>query len=197
MIRAIFFDFYGVWTPDIFSEYLALAPQKGPKVVGELEHVVNQYFHGRVDAEYVADAFRFQLSRPDIDTAQFTLQEENIFPAIVDFMRDLHGHFVKLGILANLGRQEYRLLNNFNNHTQVFEVIAGPLPLQLPDLLLSKEVFARALQAIGEPPRSCLVITADTAYQEFAQSLGIATLAYEGFPKLRQTLDQLLANEAS
>ncbi|HEY5442493.1 MAG TPA: hypothetical protein VIJ68_03065 [Candidatus Saccharimonadales bacterium] len=196
MIRAIFFDFYGVWTPDVISQYLALAQQQGPQAVAELEHIVDQYFHGLVNVEYLADAFRFKLSRPDIDASQLTLREEAVFPVIVDFMRDLHGHFVKLGILANLGTQEYQLLNNFNTHNQVFEVIAGPLPLQLPDPLLSNEVFARTLQAIGEPPRSCLVITASTAYQTFAQSLGIATLAYEGFPKLRQTLSEILTSEA-
>jgi FMN phosphatase YigB (HAD superfamily) len=197
MIRAIFFDFYGVWTPDIFSEYLALAQQSGPKVAGELEYVVNQYFHGQVDTTYVADAFRFKLSRPEIDSAQFTLSEQAVFPTIVDFMRNLHGHFVKLGILANLGVQEYQLLNGFNVHNQVFEVIAGPLPLRLNSPLLSQDVFAQALQAIGEPPRSCLVVTASPDYQSFAQSLGITTIAYEGFPKLQQTLDQLLTTEAS
>jgi FMN phosphatase YigB (HAD superfamily) len=197
MIRAIFFDFYGVWTPDTFSEYLGLAQQMGPKVAGELEYIVNQYFHGQVNAKYVADAFRFKLSRPDIDSSQFTLSEEAVFPAIVEFMRNLHGHFVKLGILANLGVQEYQLLTSFNTHNQLFEVIAGPLPLQMQEPLLSNEVFARALQAIGEPPRSCLVVSANLAYLGFAQSLGIATLAYEGFPKLRETLDQLLSSEAA
>jgi FMN phosphatase YigB (HAD superfamily) len=197
MIRAIFFDFYGVWTPDTFSEYLMAAQQMGPKAAGELEFIVNQYFHGQVDVNYVADAFRFKLSRPEIDSAQFTLREADIFPTIVDFMRNLHGHFVKLGILANLGVQEYELLSSFNNHNQVFEVIAGPLSLQLPEPLLSNEVFAAALQAIGEPPRSCLVVTANPDYLSFAQSLGIATLAYKGFPKLRQALDQLLASETA
>src|ERR1700689_5262046 len=110
MIRAIFFDFYGVWTPDVFSQYLAEAQQQGPKVAGELEYIANQYFHGQVDVNYVADAFRFKLSRPDIDSSQFTLNETAIFPTIVDFMRNLHGHFLKIGILANLGTQEYELL---------------------------------------------------------------------------------------
>ncbi len=195
MIRAIFFDFYGVWTPDIFSQYLAMAQESGPKVAGELEAIVGRYFQGEFTSEYVADNFRFKLSRPDIDTNQFTLRETDISPALTDFMRNLHGHFVKLGVLANLGMQENELLTNFNTHNQLFEVIAGPFPLKLKAPLLSQEVFAAALQAIGEPPRSCLVITGNTAYQQFAESLGITTLLFEGFPKLQQTLEQLLASE--
>ncbi|HEY5152748.1 MAG TPA: hypothetical protein VII55_02125 [Candidatus Saccharimonadales bacterium] len=197
MIRAIFFDFYSVWVPDIFSEYLALAEQHGPQVVADLADVVDKYFHGLVSTEYVADTFRFKLSRPDIDTSLFTLKEQDISPAVFDFLRNLHGHFVKLGVLANLGVQEYEILTNFNAHSQLLEVIAGPLPFKLKDPLLSQEVFVKALQAIGEPPRSCLIITGNPDYQAFANSLGISTLPFEGLPKLQQTLEQLLTSEAA
>lgn len=197
MIRAIFFDFYGVWVPNRFSEYLAQAEQHGPEVVNELATVVSRYFQGEATPAEVADSFRFKLSRPDIDTEQFTLQESDISPVVTDFMRDLHGHFVKLGILANLGVQEYDLLTSFNKHNQLFEVITGPFPLGLKVPLLSQEVFVQALQAIGEPPRSCLIVTGNEAYQQFAEQLGIATLMFEGLPKLRQTLEQLVADTAS
>lgn len=195
VIRAIFFDFYGVWRPDIFSDYLAQAQQQGPVIAGDLEEVVNKYFRGQVNVEYVADSFRFKLSRPDIDTAQFTLRENDITVAVTEFMRNLHGHFIKLGVLANLGSQEVELLTNFNTHSQLLEVIAGPLPLKINAPLLSQEVFAAALQAIGEPPRSCVVITGNLAYKEFAESLGITAILFQGLPKLKQTLDQMLASE--
>jgi FMN phosphatase YigB (HAD superfamily) len=195
MIRAIFFDFYGVWLPDIFSNYLVLAQREGPKVTGELAAVVEKYFQGEVTISYIADSFRFKLSRPDIDTSQFELKETDISPAVADFMRNLHGHFVKLGVLANLGTQEYELLTSYNDHNQLFEVILGPLPLHIQAPLLSQEVFAQALQAIGEPPRSCLVVTGNPAYKQFAESLGIRTLLFEGFPKLQQALEQMLTSE--
>jgi FMN phosphatase YigB (HAD superfamily) len=195
MIRAIFFDFYSVWVPDIFSEYLVMAQQHGPQVADELETVVAKYFQGEVSTSYVADSFRFKLSRPDIDTNQFTLRETDISPAVTDFMRNLHGHFVKLGLLANLGVQEYDILTSYNNRNQLFEVITGPLPLQLKVPLLSQEVFVQALQAIGEPPRSCLIVTGNAAYRAFAESLGITTLPFAGLPKLQQSLEQLLASE--
>jgi len=184
MIRAIFFDFYGVWLPDIFSEYLTMAQQNGPLVVTELETIVRQYFHGEVTLTYVADSFRFKLSRPEIDVSQFVLKESDISPAVTDFMRNLHGHFVKLGVLANLGTQEYELLNSFNERTQLFEVITGPLPQH-----------TKALQTIGEPPRSCLLVTGNVDYAAFAATLGIQTLPFDGLPQLQQTLEQLLSSE--
>lgn len=195
MIRAIFFDFYSVWVPDIFSDYLSQAQQHGPIVESELQAVVDQYFRGEVTAEYVADSFRFKLSRPDIDSNQFTLNEADISPAVTNFMRNLHGHFVKLGVLANLGPQEYEILSDYNKRNELFEVITGPYPMKLRTPLLSQEVFAKALQAIGEPPRSTLVVSGNTAYQQFAQSLGISALPFAGLPNLQQTLEQMLANE--
>ncbi len=197
MIRAIFFDFYGVWTPDLFSEYLAEAERHGPEAVTELRAVVEQYFRGQAGPQEVAQAFRYRLGRPDIDSRQFTLREQDIYPAIVEFMRGLHGHFLKVGVLANLGPQEYKMLSSFNQHDQVFEAIAGPLPFKLDAPLLSQDVFAQALQAIGEPPPSCLVVSGSNEYLSFAQGLGMTTLAYEGFPKLQQYLNDLLASEAA
>lgn len=197
MIRAVLFDFYGVWLPDIFNNYLGEAQQSGPQAVSELEQVVSQYFHGLTDIQEVAGKFRFKMSRLDIEASQFLLDERSISPAIVDFMRELHGHFVKLGVLANLGNQELKILNSFNERNQVFEVIAAPLAFHSDKPLLSNEVFAQALQAIGEPPNNCLVVTGNANYQAFASSLGMTVLPFQGFPKLRQELDQLLSSDLS
>lgn len=195
VIRAIFFDFYSVWTPDVFSEHLEEARRLGPAYSDDLEGIVAQYFNGKVSAPDVAEAFRVKLNRPDIDTNEFIIKESDISPAVGDFMRGLHGHFLKLGILANLGPQEYELLTSFNNHNQLFEVIASPLQMGLSVPLLTQEVFAKALQVIGEPPRSCLVVSGHPEYLSFAESLGIAALPFEGLPKLQQTLDQILKKE--
>jgi len=197
VIRAVFFDFYGVWTPDVFAQYLQLAEQYGTEVAGPLNVLVSKYFHGMSTPEEVANTFRFKLSRPEIDAAEFTLNENSISPALIDFMRSLHGHFLKLGVLANLGTQEYALLSGLNNRYQLFEVIAGPLPFTIGEPLLSQSVFAMALQQIGEPPRNCLVVSGNPAYRQFAASLGMTALPFEGFPRLRESLEQLLANDVA
>ncbi len=193
MIRAVFFDFYGVWAPDKFAEYLAEVEQYGWSAADELHKLTRQYFQGKIGPPELAEAFRYYLHRTDIDAAQFALNENAVYPAIVSFMRGLHGHFLKVGILAELGAQELKLLSDFNAHNQVFEVIAGPLAFQLNQPLLTQEVFARALQAIGEPPKSCLVVSGNQEYLRFAESLGIAILQYKGYNNLLPELEQLLS----
>lgn len=196
MIRAVLFDFYGVWVPDRFAEYLAQAEELGPVVANDLQGVVGRYFQGRATPDEVAQAFRVKLNQPDIDTEEFRLLESDISPAVGDFMRELHAHFVKLGVLANLGTQEYQLLTGFNQHSQLFEAIVSPYSLGMNVPLLSQEVFAAALQAIGEPPQSCLVVTGNDSYKKFAAGLGMVTMDFQGLPALRQTLEQELAKEA-
>lgn len=196
MIRAVLFDFYGVWAPDILSDYLVEAKVRGWDAEEELRKQVQQYFQGKTGPNEIAEAFRYNLRRPDIANDQFTLHEEAVYPAIVTLMRGLHSHFLKVGILANLGVQEYKLLSDFNAHNQVFEVIGGPLAFQMDKPLLSQEIFARALQTIGEPPQSTLVVSSNQEYLDFARNLGIVTLPYQGYDKLLPALEEAL-KEAS
>jgi FMN phosphatase YigB (HAD superfamily) len=195
MIRAIFFDFYSVWTPDKFGYYLALAEQSSPEIAKDLSDVVEQYYHGKVDLDFVASNFKFKLLDAKIDAEEFKVREADISPDIITFMRNLHSHFVKIGILANLGLQELDLLDTFNKHYQVFEVIASPLSLDTPAPLLSSDVYIKAMQQIGEPPQSCLLISGNLPYLEFAASLGLTTLQFEGLSKLQASLNQILSSE--
>lgn len=195
MIRAIFFDFYGVWLPDVFEEYLREAEALGPQVSDELVSKVSQYYHGKLSLGDLAGAFKYAMNRPDIDADRLLLDPHNISPALVGFMRELHEHFLKLGVLANLGVQEYKLLMDFNEANQVLEVVGGPTAFQKDVPLLSEEIFAQALQAIGEPPASCLVVTGNANYASYAESIGMQVLRFQGFPKLKEELDQRLSSE--
>jgi FMN phosphatase YigB (HAD superfamily) len=197
MIRAILFDFYGVWTPDRFSQHLAMAQQHNPAVALEIQQAIEKYYEGLVDiawlAEYISSSFRFKLNNTTVDPRIFTLRPTDVSPALVKFMRDLHGHFLKLGVVANIGKQEYELLNTFNGTYQLLEIIIGSLTIG--GSVLSNEAFTKALQDIGEPPDSCLVVTGNDAYQQFAESHGLQVLRFAGFPRLRETLFQLIATK--
>jgi len=195
MIRAIFFDFYSVWTPDKFGYYLANAQLNGPEVYKEMYDLMEKYYHGQVDLSIVAETFQSRLGHPDITVGTLTLSKDSVSPEINNFMRGLHGHFVKVGVFANLGLQETQLLNDFNAENQLFETIASPLSLKTTQTLLSQEVFAGALQAIGEPPESTLIVSGNPYTLAFARNFGINTLQFEGLPKLEQTLAQILSSD--
>ena len=110
-------------------------------------------------------------------------------------MRFLHGHFVKLGVLGNLGVMELELLHKFNATQQLFEIIVCPISLGVSSPLVSKEVFNKALHLIGESPSSCIVASGHDDYLKFATSLGMIPVKYEGMDSLSRTLDQLIAKD--
>ncbi len=190
MLRGIFFDFYGVWAPDRFAESIAIAERANPALANEFREIVDKYFLGLIDLEFLTTNFRMKLGNPNIDVASFAPREADLLEGAVKFIQYLHTHFVKVGILANLGRLEYDLLRKLDSKFKLFESITGSCSLSTP--LLNREVFVKAFQTIGEPKDACLIVTANEPYLKFAASLGIKTLKYEGFPKLSTSVEQLL-----
>lgn len=195
MIRAIFFDFYSVWTPDKIGYYLAAGQLNGPEDYKILCDTVESYYLGKIDIKYLADTFKFKLGHPDLSEKMFELHEQNISSGIIDFMRSLHGHFFKLGVLANLGLQELKLINDFNLHNQIFEVIASPLSYKLNVPLQSKEMIDKALEDIQEPITNALYVSGNLPLLEFANFLGMAVIQFEGFDKLKSSIDKLISSE--
>lgn len=191
MIRAIFFDFYSVWKLDKFSVYIELARQHDPEMARELEKVIHDYYLGLADIEAVTTSFRFKLhGYLDLPDKLFEADVSDIPPGFVDFTRYLHGHFLKLGMLANVGNQERELLNNLNAQYGLFEVMI--LSIDMGESIYGKESFLNALSSIGEPPDSCLVVTGHDEYQHFAESCGIKVLRFEGFEKMQTSITQLI-----
>lgn len=191
MIRAIYFDFYSVWAPEKFSKYLALAQQKGPDISHDIEEAIKRYNFGIADPEFMTNTLKFKLDLPDLEPSEFEINEADISQVLIDFIRGLHAHFLKIGVFANLGKQEYDLLQSLNTKYQLFEVVTGPIKLGAP--LLTQEAFAGALHAIGEPPETCLLITGDQQFGSMAAGFGLQTLQFQGFSHMQQTLSQLLA----
>lgn len=192
MIRAIYFDFYSVWAPEKFPKYLAMAEQKEPDIAHDIEEAIKKYNFGMADPEFMANTFKFKLDLSNVEPSEFEIREADISQALIDFIRGLHAHFLKIGVFANLGKQEYSLLQTLNLKYQLFEVITGPIKLGAP--LLTQEAFAGALQAIGEPPETCLLITGNEQFGGIAAGFGMQTLRFEGFSNMQQALGHLLAS---
>ena len=192
MIRAIFFDFYGVWTPDKFAQLMTQAEQQGTESAVSMYKTLDEYFSGRGDLNMLVNSLKFNHNMVNISSSDFELREENISMALIDFFRGLHSHFVKIGVFANLGTQELEILKSINAKYSLFEVITGPITIG--EQLLTKKAFVQALTLIGEPPESTLVISSNPEYLKLAQSFGIHVLPFQGFPNLMQSLVPLLTS---
>lgn len=174
----------------MFGKYIVVAEQHDPGGAQALRQTVQQYFLGIVDIQYVIDTFKFKFHDTVLPPDLFILKPADISPVLIDFMRNLHGHFLKLGVMANIGKQEYEILTGLNAQFQLFEVIVGSL--NVGSLIYTQDVFVKALQDIGEPPSSCLVVTGNEEYQRVAENCGIQVLRFQGFPDLVQSLDRII-----
>lgn len=195
MIRAIYFDFYSVWAPDKLSYYLAYAELMGPDVHKQLYDAVQKYYQGDLSIDDLAGTFRYKLGSIDIDKNVFTIKPNSISPDLTTFLQSLHGHFVKVGVLANLGPQEYEVLKQFNDKNAIIETIASPYSLSIKQPLLTKEVFNKAFEAIGETADTCLFVSGNPYNLAFASALGAQTLLFEGLPSLEATLNSMLSQD--
>jgi FMN phosphatase YigB (HAD superfamily) len=188
MIKAIFFDFHTVWKPDRLAYYLAMAEQYGPEVYESLYEIVEKYYHGAVQLEYVCDAIRIRLGQADVTVDQFKTTEADIAPSIVKLIQNLRAQYIKVGILANLGADEFDLLAKYTLANNVFDTVVCPISLSTPETLLSKEVFEGALRAIGEPPEQTMIISGNPYMVQFAASFNIYTMHFEGLNKLENNI---------
>lgn len=193
MVRAIFFDFYGVWTPDPFIPAFRQALQQYPDSLPQIHEILQKYYLGHGDAEFIASSLRFKFNMPDADAKQFTLPNAEVAPALIEFFHALHAHFLKVGVLGNIGQQELEFLQKFNDKNQLLETITGPVTTGAP--LLSEETLVTGLQEIGEPPENCLVVTNDPEYQQTAQEWGMMVLPFTGLGNLWQEIQRLLSAE--
>jgi len=195
MVKAIFFDFYSVWVPDKLQAVLDEAKARGASEADAMTQLTQQYYHGEVNLTTMAFNLKFKHGSTNFDEASLNLHESDISPDLVNLARALHGHFVKLGILGNLGFMELGLLYEFNSAQSLFEAIVSPLSLSLKRPLLSKEVFTKATQTVGETPDSCVAISGHDDYIAFASSFGMQTIKFTSLTQLADDLVRILAKD--
>ncbi len=190
MIRAVLFDFYGVWTPDIFGKLATLAAEKDPSLLPELKEVEKKYFLGLSGIEATINSCRRVLKQLAPPVELFNLDTQAITTQLVEATHFLHSHFLKVSMMADVGWREYELLKDLNKKHQLFEAIT--VSLDMGESILNKGAFVQALQAIGEPPASCLVITNNETYQQVAESYGLRVLGFDDVPTFAQEVAQLI-----
>ncbi len=194
MIRAVIFDFYSVWLPDRFTPYVELTSEQDPAISEEIAKALDTYYLGRIEFDYLLKVLKSKLDIDDQTLEGLKLRRTDISSGIIDFFHELHQHFLKLGVMGNFGKQEYEVLSEVDQQYKQFEVITGPFKTGAP--LLSEDTFASALQALGEPPANCLLISGHQDYLDYAKSLGIEVMAYQGFPKLKEAITPILDTKA-
>jgi FMN phosphatase YigB (HAD superfamily) len=195
MVKAILFDFYGVWARDKIQAVLDESEALGAPETATMAELVKRYYHGELNFAELIYFLSIELRITNLDEATLSVSESDIPPALISLARNLHSHFVKIGILANLGLTELTLLERFNSRQSLFEAVLSPLSLSVKHPLLSNEVFTKAVRSIDEVPGSCLVVSGHDDYLSFASNFGMHAIRFTGIAQLAETLEDLLLQD--
>ena len=190
MIRAVIFDFFSVIMPDIYEPLIANAAQVSPELADSIKKEINQYLFGIYNLKELIRSLEIIFRTKEIPTASLKIDMSELPTEIIDIARQLHMHFLKVSIIGNIGNQEIELLTDFDKEKHEFELIAGPGNFGEP--LLSNSFFESALNAIGEPPQNCLLISGHYDYIEFAKSIGLKTMHFTNYDIFNNEIWQYL-----
>ncbi len=190
MIRAVIFDFYGVVVPDIFSDFIRKVSENSDVDDNKLKEQVNKYYLGLENFDYITNALEYISATQDFPKDYFRLLPEDISPNFIKLVKKLHLHFLKVAIVGNMGSQAYEMLTNFDKDAHEFDLIASP-SLYGEDLL-SEQFFISALNELGAPLDSCLLISNNQAYLNFATKIKMQTRELLDFDSLNDYVEKLV-----
>ena len=81
MVRAVIFDFYGVWVPDVLGGYVE--SEQDPRLKQLLANEVAAYYQGRNDLEHIARSVaprqRIEVLAPTCDKCGFRFKDRTRF----------------------------------------------------------------------------------------------------------------------
>lgn len=190
MIRAVIFDFYSVIVPDVFEAFEKKVLEEDEDASSKIKKQVDNYYMGLSTFEYLIGALEYISGNEEELTKYFRLTDSDIPPIFIEIVKALHLHFMKVGILGNMGEQEIDLLTKFNEQYQEFDLISGPATYGEP--LLSEAFFKAALRDLGEPPQTCLLISGHQEYLNFAKQINMQTYGFVSFDDISRHLKEVV-----
>lgn len=186
MIRAIFFDCFGVLYVEVNQAYFA----QFPDIREELDDLNKQSDHGFIDRQTYITAVAKLTGISQQDTARAFAKEHVINRPLVHYIQhELKPHY-QIGLVSNIGRgwmqdffDEHQLHNLFEvTVLSSEEGITKPNPL----------IFDRAAQRAGLSPDECLFIDDRQDNCEGARAAGMHALLFTDFAAMQQRIKQLL-----
>ena len=190
MIRAIFFDCFGVLTESIWKQLLAgLTPEQAAEVTS---------LHRAYDKGFISyDEFKSEagtvahIAGERFDELFVTHPGSHKNTELLRYIAELSRHY-KIGIISNVGsawiRESFLTPTEqalFNDMVLSFEV-----GMSKPDA----EMFTVAAERLKVEPREAVMIDDQEAYCQAATSVGMRAVVYTNFVQLRAELEALLAS---
>lgn len=187
-IKAIIFDCFGVLTTDLWKEFLGTLP---PEVDVESLRLLNyQFDKGQITVDEFTNSVSAISGRP-VPLLEFLsddqLKSKNT--KLLDYIKEMKSQY-KIGMLSNISSNWIRETFLTPEEQGLFDymVMSFEVGLAKP----SSEIFELATKRLGVVPEECVFIDDVEANCQAAESLGMHSIVYKDFEKLKTGLDKIL-----
>lgn len=184
---AIIFDFFGVFAPDVYPEWLQKHKLVTPSTEGYYADLAKQMDQGQISkADFLgklAEASKLTPQQVEAELNDFQIDQN-----LLNLVQDLSKKY-KLALLCNASDQilwpifeQYKFVLYFD---QI--IISSEVGLSKPD----PQIFNLTLTKLGKQPGECIFIDDSFENTTAAEQLGIRSLHYNDFERLVRDLNRL------
>jgi putative hydrolase of the HAD superfamily len=190
MIKAIIFDFFGVFTTDTWKVFCAGLP---PEANLERARELNRMYDARLITH---DDFVQQVIAATGATAQeiagAQLGGAVIDTGLIDYIRELKKNY-KIAILSNVGTNQIRdkLLSKEEQELIDVFIFSYEVGMVKPD----PGIYQIALEKLGVEPNECIFTDDGERNVEAAEALGIKAFLYTDFIQFKHDLQSVIAED--
>ena len=189
MIRAIFFDCFGVLYVEASRAYFSQFPQFHE----ELNDLNKQTDHGFVDRATYIETVAKITGVSEEETAKAFMREHVINQPLIDYIRVVLKPQYKIGLISNIGRDWIQDFFNEHELHDLFDitVLSSEEGVTKPNPL----IFERAAERLGVVTSESLFIDDIKENCEGAIKTGMQAITYTSIDQLKHALNKEQKNE--
>ena len=184
MIKTIIFDFYGVFQPDPYVDWLT---KNNLQRTGVFDMLAKQLDHGEIDRDVFLDKLGEAVDRPVSYEEIFGKVPPKLSKEVIAIAQELRANY-SVGLLSNASRHLRQWLTDEGIITLFDEiVISSEVGVAKPQA----EIYAIMLDTLHTTPEQTLYIDDNVTFIETGKNLGIQSILFTTSADLRDTLRRI------
>jgi epoxide hydrolase-like predicted phosphatase len=189
MIRAIFFDCFGVLISDGLELVCRRLDQENPEAREFIRHIVWLNNTGQIHPGESTRRIAAHMKVPQDDWRALVKRGEVRDDQMLGLVRQLRGDY-KTGLMSNIAKVSLHKRFSEAELRELFDevIISGEIGHVKPQ----PEIYQIAADKLGLSPQECVFIDDRRAYAQAAEQVGMHWIYYENYRQLVEDLEKLL-----
>jgi HAD superfamily hydrolase (TIGR01509 family) len=192
MIKAVIFDFYGVFVTDQDKLLISDIVEYNPNAARAMSDAMKAYNLGMQSFEYVVNVFSESTHKTEEEIREQFKKDMALDKKLVDYVRSIRSKGIKTALLSNTGGESIRHYLDEQNLESLFDqmVLSFEVGMIKPNI----GIYLLAAERLGIEPNEAMFID-DRSYNcDGAVLAGMQALLYTDFSQIKEALEPFLGN---